>query len=74
MDRALILDHLAMAKRHVAEGEEHVERQKMLIAELARDGHDTAVAQKLLATLEQLQVQFTAERERLEREAKRLEA
>jgi hypothetical protein len=42
---------LEMAQRHVAEGEARVAQQMALIAELARDGHNTARAQALLATL-----------------------
>jgi hypothetical protein len=42
---------LEMAQRHVAEGEVRVARQTALVAELARDGHNTARAEALLATL-----------------------
>jgi hypothetical protein len=44
----------AMARRHVGEFEQRVERQKQLIAELERDGHTNmlASAHKLLTTLE----------------------
>jgi hypothetical protein len=47
-------DRLSMARRHVAEGEERVARQEILIAELDRDGHpELAVeARELLATLQ----------------------
>ena len=45
MDR---LEQLEMAQRHVAEGEIHLSRQKALIAELDRDGHDTADARRSL--------------------------
>jgi hypothetical protein len=38
-----------MAERHVADGEIHLSRQKALIAEL--DGHDTADAPAILATM-----------------------
>jgi len=40
MDRQTMLEHLAMAERHVAEGVIHLSRQRALIAELDRDGHD----------------------------------
>jgi hypothetical protein len=40
-----------MAQRHVAEGEARVAQQTARIAELARDGHNTAQARAVLATL-----------------------
>jgi hypothetical protein len=46
---------LAQAERHVAEGKEHIDRQMVIIAELERDGHDTATAKEFLATLKQTQ-------------------
>jgi hypothetical protein len=39
-------------KRHLREGEARVARQKELIAELERDGHETAQARDLLASFE----------------------
>jgi hypothetical protein len=42
---------LEMAQRHVVEGEARVAHQTALVAELARDGHNTARADALLATL-----------------------
>jgi hypothetical protein len=43
-----------MARRHVAEGEERVARQEILIAELDRDGHAklAVTARVVLGTLE----------------------
>jgi hypothetical protein len=41
-----------MAERHVREGTEHVLRQRDLVAELKRDGHDITAAVELLNTLE----------------------
>ena len=43
---------LEMAERHVREGEAHVARQRDLVAELRRDGHDTEQAEQLLTTFE----------------------
>src|SRR5262245_46364254 len=34
MDREMIIDHLAQAERHVAEGTVHVERQRLLVEQL----------------------------------------
>jgi hypothetical protein len=47
-------DRLAMARRHVEQGERHVARQKALIAELDRDGHAKLAveARALLTTFE----------------------
>jgi hypothetical protein len=36
----MLLEYLAMAERHVAEGERHIGRQHKIIAELSRDGLD----------------------------------
>ena len=47
--------HLQMARRHVAEGTEHIRRQEQLIAELKADGHLTDQAEELLATMRESQ-------------------
>jgi len=65
VDRATIEQHLAQAERHVAEGESYVERQRQIVAELERDGHDAATAKALLATFEEMQATQIAERDRL---------
>jgi len=52
MERKSEVGHLEMAQRHVAEGEQHLARQRKLIAELERDGHDTALAIELLHEFE----------------------
>ena len=44
---------LEMAERHVREGIKHVRRQEAIVAELRRDGHETATAEALLRTFEQ---------------------
>jgi hypothetical protein len=33
--------HLDMAERHVLDGERHIARQRKIVAELERDGHDS---------------------------------
>jgi hypothetical protein len=65
MDRAALLQHLAQAEHHVAEGRRHLARQEELIAELDRDGHDTTEARKLLATLRATQALHQEDVERL---------
>jgi hypothetical protein len=37
----MILDHLALARQHVAIGEKHIIRQRDIISELELGGHDT---------------------------------
>ena len=68
MDRQTMLEHLAMAKRHVAEGEIHLSRQRALIAELDRDGHDTADARAILATMLETQRLHVEDRDRILKE------
>jgi hypothetical protein len=70
MDRATIAQHLAEAEGHVALGEQHITRQKQIIAELERDGHDTAEAKDLLSTFEATQVLHVADCDRLLEELK----
>jgi hypothetical protein len=55
MDRAKIEEHLRQTDSHIALGLKHLERQREIIAELQRDGHDTTAAVELLATLEETQ-------------------
>jgi hypothetical protein len=63
-----MLEHLAMAERHVAEGEIHLSQQKALIAELDRDGHDTPDAQAILATMLATQRLHMEDRDRILKE------
>lgn len=53
MARMGIQEDLQRARDHVAVGERLVDKQRDLVAELARDGHDTHPAMRLLSTLEQ---------------------
>ncbi|HSC19371.1 MAG TPA: hypothetical protein VLC74_10685 [Rhizomicrobium sp.] len=64
----MIIDHLRLAETHVAEGEHHVARQRELVAELDRDGHDTSQGRRLLLEFEELQAMHIADRNRLLRE------
>ena len=59
------MERLALAEEHVALGAKNVARQREIIAELERDGHDATQAWELLAQLEQLQAMHVADRERL---------
>ncbi|SCB54784.1 hypothetical protein GA0061098_103052 [Bradyrhizobium shewense] len=61
----MLQQHLVMAERHVALGEKHVLKQEALIAELDRDGHNTADALKLLAIMRATQRLHRQDRDRL---------
>ena len=68
----MLLRHLAQAERHVAQGAEHIRRQRILIEELSRDGHAIQQAEQLLAQFEDLQALRVAHRDRLTAELKRM--
>jgi hypothetical protein len=68
MDRKMILEHLAQARRHVADGERHLAHEREIIAEKERDGHDTATSKQLLDQFKQIYTMYVAERDRLEEE------
>jgi ribosomal 50S subunit-associated protein YjgA (DUF615 family) len=59
-------EELETAKRHVTEGAAHIARQRQLIAELRRDGHDT-LARDGETLLETLQASQRLHEEHLER-------
>ena len=65
MDLRLVHHHLAEAERHVALGERHIAEQEERIARLARQGHDTTVAQRLLNSFFALQLQHIQHRDRI---------
>jgi ribosomal 50S subunit-associated protein YjgA (DUF615 family) len=52
---ACLRDELAQATEFARRGRAHVARQRQIVGDLARDGHDTAVAVALLKTLEETQ-------------------
>ena len=68
MDRELLEDNLRLAESHVELGEQTVSRQRELIVELERGGHDTSLARVLLQTFEQSQAMHLADRARLRAE------
>ena len=51
LDMGMEADHLALADRHIAEGKRRIADQEQLIANLEQDGHDTAAAKSIFATL-----------------------
>jgi hypothetical protein len=68
VDREMIMEHLSTAERHVAEGEMHVERQRILVENLARDRHDTKQAEALLKQFEEVLALHMQDRDRLLKE------
>ena len=68
MDRKMLLEHLAIAERNVAQGERQLEHQRGLIEELRRDGHDTHKAEELLLTFEESQALHIADLDRIRAE------
>lgn len=64
IDRAMWQEHLAQAERHVVQGEGHIAKQRAIVAELERDGHDARIARDLLDQLEQMQELHVADRDR----------
>jgi hypothetical protein len=65
MDRVILEDILAATERHLAEAECQVANQRERVAQLERDGLDTAEPTRLLIELEELQAIHVAERDRL---------
>ena len=68
MDRAVLIDHLIKAERHIAKGDRILAQQRSLIYQLEQDGHDTSAAQALLRSMEELQALHRADRERIRAE------
>ncbi|WP_114946763.1 hypothetical protein [Microvirga calopogonii] len=55
-------EHLAKADRDIADGERRVAEQIILIEQMRKDGHDTALAEEFLRNLEQTLEQWHAHR------------
>ncbi len=68
VDRETAREHLELANRHVAEGEQRMEAQTELMAELERDGHGTAQAKELLKQFEETLALQVKTRDRIVRE------
>lgn len=64
----MVEEHLLQAREHAALGKRHIERQRVLVSELERDGHDTTAALLLLRTFEETQDMHLADLARLEKE------
>jgi hypothetical protein len=59
---------LAQAREHVATGEKNIARQRQIVAQLERDGHNASAARQSLAQFEELQAMHIADRDRIEKE------
>ncbi|MGJ0391946.1 MAG: hypothetical protein ACR650_04190 [Methylocystis sp.] len=68
MDRALMERHLAMAERHIALGERIIGKQREIICELERNGHDFFQARAFLSAFEELQALHIAEHDQAMKE------
>lgn len=67
MDHASSLELSAKLERHIALVEADVTRQRELVVELLRDGHDATSAGVLLRQFEELLTRLFADREVLRR-------
>ncbi|HEY9127672.1 MAG TPA: hypothetical protein VIM62_11130 [Acidobacteriaceae bacterium] len=65
MNPAELQQHLAQAERHAAEVKRLIARQEGLIANLAKGGHDTTDARKVMETLRDTQAIHDADVRRL---------
>ncbi len=64
-------DHLALAERHIIEGEQRVAQQHARIKELAAAGHDTSAAETFLKTLlDTLDLMYTHRQQILDEKAR----
>ena len=68
MEQAVLKAHLALAERHVADGEEVIAKQLKLIAELKAKGLDTRTSEALLKEFEITQALHVGDRNRLRKE------
>ena len=68
MDRAILLERLAQAERHVAGSVQLIARQRTVIANLECHGHDTNQARGLLAQFQSTQALHIADRDQLKKE------
>ena len=64
-------NHLAKAERDIAEGEERITRQMLLIEKMRQDGHDATEAEKMLRTLRETLSAWQEHREEILRELAR---
>ena len=68
MNRDLLKDHLAQAERRIAEGKDHVERQRQIVEEAVGRGEDARRSTALLELFEEALATHVEERDRLRNE------
>ena len=68
MNRAILLERLALAEAHIAIGSRNIARQEEIIAKLRDHVHDTVMARKMLKSFEDAQALCRAERARIQEE------
>lgn len=61
----MLMQHLNQADSHIAQSDRHITRQREIVAELQRHGHDAHSAIDLLKLFEQTHETHLAGRERL---------
>jgi len=67
----MIMDHLELAVRHVAEGTARVARQRQRVTELICDGLPSPESKALLKEFEEILALHIADRDRLPKELNR---
>jgi hypothetical protein len=65
MDEEALRRRLAHAEARVMEGYRHLARQREIVRELQRDGHDAQEARSWLTQFEELHAIYVADRNRL---------
>jgi hypothetical protein len=68
MDQIILSERLEQAEHHVAKGVRCIARQRTVIANLERNGHDTTQARALLAQFQSTQVLHIVGRDELKKE------
>ena len=68
MNKDVKLKYLVQAERHMADGEQHIVRQRAIVAQLERDGRDASLSRSLLQCFEDLQRLHIADFHRLPEE------
>jgi hypothetical protein len=71
MDRAIEQEHLRKADTDIAEARQRIERQHALVAHMAGNGHDTAMAKELLQTMRETLVAMEEHRDQIIKELSR---
>lgn len=68
MDRQMLLDHLAMAERHVVRGDLLLGRARANIKKRRHAGHNVKEAERLLDLLEQVQQEHIEHLDKIRKE------